>query len=69
MAVTIFFHDGDGGITFGVTKPTEREAVDAMYRKVKCDFGPLSVKPLNAIALSDAVANAFGGECAITVDY
>lgn len=69
MSVTIFFHDGDGGITLGVTKPTEREAVDAIYRKIKCDTGPLSAKPLNAIELSDAVSNAFGGECAITVDY
>lgn len=65
---TIYFSDVDGGVKFAVHKPTERAAVDTIFRKIKCDSGPLSVRPLNAAALADAVADAFGGECGITMD-
>lgn len=68
MSVTIYFEDGDGGVTFAATKPTEREAVDALFNKIKCDEGPLSVQPLNFVALADAVSDAFGGECAVVMD-
>lgn len=64
----IYFHE-DGAVQFAVSKPTERAAVDTIFEKIKCDEGPLSVKPLNAAALADAVADAYGGACGITVDY
>lgn len=65
---TIYFHEVDGGVKFAVHKPTERAAVDTIFDKIKCDSGPLSVRPLNAAVLADAVADAFGGEYSITVD-
>lgn len=68
MSVTIYFIDGDAGVTFGVTKPTEAEAVATVYRKIACPEGPLSVEPKTIQELSDAVANAFGGECGIAGD-
>jgi hypothetical protein len=68
MAVTLFFIDGDAGVTFGVTKPTEAQAVAAVYRKIKTDEGPLSVEPKTLTDLADAVADAFGGECGIACD-
>jgi hypothetical protein len=64
---TIYFHGVDG-VKFAVHKPTERAAVDTIFNKIKCDSGPLSVRPLNAAALQDALADAFGGEYGILMD-
>jgi hypothetical protein len=68
MSVTIFFIDGDAGVTFGVTKPTEAQAVAAVHRKIKTDAGPLSVALSTISELADAVADAFGGECGIDAE-
>jgi hypothetical protein len=64
--VTLKFIDGDAGSTFEITAP-EDVAVKSIYRKIKCDAGPLSVQPRDAVDLADRISDAFGGECGLEI--